>query len=76
MGEAGVRLCGAADDGHTSIVALLLADGRADPAALNGEALKWALKFGHADVVAALKADPRCGPWAHLTEGSPKLRYH
>ena len=51
----------AAGGGHTSIVQLLLADGRADPEAESQGAICSASRNGHA-TVAALLADPRVDP--------------
>ena len=59
-----VCLWTAAEKGHTSIVQLLLADGRADPGAGGQVAIRWASFNGHTDIVAALLADPRVDPTA------------
>ena len=48
--------------GHTSVVQLLLADGRADPS--NEYTLRTTLRNGHEDTVAALLGDPRVDPTA------------
>ena len=59
-----VCLLAAATSGHTSIVQLLLADGRADPGARDQYAIRLASCNGHTDTVAALLGDPRVDPTA------------
>ena len=54
----------AAQLGHTSIVQLLLADGRADPGALNQLAIRDASFLRRSDTVAVLLVDPRVDPTA------------
>ena len=54
----------AARRGHTEVVALLLADGRAQPSAMRQLPLRMAASNGHAEVVALLLGDPRVDPTA------------
>lgn len=50
--------------GHTTVVAVLLADGRADPSENDNSALKWSAEEGHTAIVKLLLADPRVDPAA------------
>ena len=54
----------AAENGHTYIVQLLLADGRADPGMIDQYAINVAISNDHADTVAAFLGDPRVDPTA------------
>jgi hypothetical protein len=58
----------ASKNGHASVVELLLANPRVDPAAHSNWAIKWAAQNGHASVVALLLADPRVDPTARNNE--------
>ena len=57
-------LFNAARSGHTSIVQLLLADGRADPGREDQLTIRFASENGHIDTVAALLGNPRVDPTA------------
>ena len=52
-------------NGHTEVVKLLLSDERADPAAADNEAIRYASATGHTEVVELLlnsgKVDPAAG---------------
>jgi hypothetical protein len=54
----------AAGNGHVDIVATLLVDGRANPAADDSLALRQAAYYGHLGVVRALLSDGRADPAA------------
>jgi ankyrin repeat protein len=58
-------LCVACVHGHAPVVALLLEDGRANPAANDSESLRSACAHGHAPAVALLLADGRADPAAN-----------
>jgi hypothetical protein len=58
----------AAQKGHSSVVALLLADPRVNPAADDNYAIRYASMNGHSDVVELLLADPRVDPAARNDE--------
>ena len=45
--------------GHTDVVRLLLADGRADPTVNNNHPIRLSSENGHADIVELLLADGR-----------------
>jgi hypothetical protein len=62
----------AARNGHSFIVALLLADPRVDPTAMNDEAFRFASNNRHSSVIELLLADPRVDPTAMNNEA---IRY-
>jgi hypothetical protein len=66
--RAGVALNAAVAAGQAGVVAVLLADGLADPAANASVALRYAANAGLVPVVDALLADGRADPAAHDSE--------